>query len=244
MEHINPLHPLEFRVIKLDHHAVLTLLRKILIKISIEQLRAYGDNSCIDSISVGQYFDDNNSEVLLFAYVRNENIKEEVIIPYVKNLAMVAQNSILANDEGWQHCDSIQLPSEAPGQTQEKLERVHVQSVKMTRFWPWPRQEVRIIRLTEVAIGELLWEYFMEVGYQLMNLPQEDPDDLPTIYRMYTEENYQSLTLYVMNLFEASDSVFRKIDAYCDSHINTIGEAALADWTEKSYYMVGSLANL
>ncbi len=244
MEHINPLHPLEFRVIKLDHHAVLTLLKKILIKISIEQLRAFGDNSCIDSISVGQFFDENNSEVLLFAYDRNESIKEEAIIPYVKNLAIVAQNSILANDDGWQHCNSIQLPSEVLGQPQEKPERVYVQSVEMTRFWPWPRQEVRIIRLTKGAMGELLWEYFMEIGYQLMNLSQEDPDDLPTIYRMYTDENLQSLTLYVMNLFEASDSVFSQIDAYCDSHINAIGEAALADWTEKSYYMVGSLANL
>jgi hypothetical protein len=136
------------------------------------------------------------------------------------------------------------MPSEVPGHPQEKPECEYVQSVEMTRFWPWPRQEVRIIRLTQGAIGELLWEYFMEVGYQLMNLPPEDPDDLPTIYRMYTEENMQSLTLYVMNLFEASDSVFSQIDAYCDSHINAIGETALADWTEKSYYMVESLANL
>lgn len=244
MELINPLHPLEFRVIKLDRHAVLSLLRKILIRISTKQLQAFVDNACIDSISVGQYFDENNCEMLLFAYSRKENLSEDSIIPYVKNLAIVAQESILTNDDGWRHCDSIQLPSVVPGQSKGSAESVHVQSVELNRFLPWRKQEVRIIRLSEGAIGELLWEYFMEVGYQLMNLSQEDADDLPTIYRMYTENNLKSLTLYVMNLFEASERVFNQIDAYCDSHIHAIGEDALANWTEKSYYIVGTLSNL
>lgn len=244
MEDINPLHPSEFRVIKLDHHAILALLKKILIKISFEQLRAYGDNSCIDSIGVGQFFDENNSEMLLFAYNRNEDIQEEAIIPYVKDLPIVAQDSIYASDAGWQHFNAIQLPLEASSQPQEKPECVHIRSVEAMRFLSWPRQEVRIIRLSKGAMDELLWECFMEIGYQIMNLPQEDSDDLSTIYRMYTDEKLQSMTLYVMNLFEASDSVFSRVDAYCASHINEIGEVDLADWAKKPYYTVGYLANL
>lgn len=244
MKHIHPLQPLEFRAIKLNHDAVATLLRKILVKISMEQFRTFGESPCIDFISFGQYFDEKSNELVLFAYRQDEDMREEDIIPWVQDLGIVAEDSLFVNDRVWQHCNCIQLPWERFGHLEEKAILIPIKPVTLPDFWSWSKQEVRVIRITQRAINELLWENFMDVGYQLMELPQEDSDDLPTIYRMSTEDRLQSLTLYVMNLLEASDSSFRKIDKYCDLHIRAIDATALDDWTEKSYYTVGSLANL
>lgn len=244
MEQIIPLSPQEFRAIKLDYQAIFCLLRKILIKFGTEQLMAFSDNSCVDSVSIGQYYDENKRELLLFAYSRRENHTEDSIISYIKGLRIVAQDSILTHVDGCRLCSSIQIPSTGRGQTQGKVENAYVESVAFNSFAPWKKREVRFIRLSQDALGELLWEYFMEVGYQLMNLPQEDSCDSPTIYRMYTEDKFQSLTLYVMNLFESSNSVFAKVDAYCDTNIDVLGETAVSNWTDISYYVAEFLSNL
>lgn len=244
MKCMYPLKPMEFRVIKLNHDTVSNLLRKILIKTSMEQLQTSGESHCIDFISYGQYFDEESDDLVLFAYRKDEDMSEEDIIPWIQNLGIVAQESLFWSDCVWQHCNCIKLPLERFGHCEEKAVPVPITPAKLREFWSWSKREIRVIRITQRAISELLWEHFMDVGYQLMELPQEDSDDFPIIYRMYTEDHLQSLTLYVMNLLEASDSSFHKIDTYCDSHIRALDITVLDDWTEKSYYKVGSLADL
>lgn len=244
MEQTIPLSPHEFRVIKLDHHTVLRMLRKILIKFSTERLRSFGDDACTEPVSVGQYYDENKSEMLFFAYIRKENLTEDSIISHIQNLEIVAQDSILAGSDSWQPFISIQIPSKGYSQTQRKEENVQVESNASNNLIPCQKQEVRIIRLSHGALGELLWEYFMEVGYQLMSLSQEDSYDSPTIFRMHTDDQFQSLTLYVMNLFEASNSIFTKIDEYCESNIDALGETVLDNWTDVPYYVSAFISNL
>lgn len=244
MEHKKSLRPLEFRVIKLDQYSVLDLLRKILNKICFDQLNLFGDITCVDSVSVGQYFDETSCEILLFAYICKNNLSEDSIIPHIKNLAIVAQDSILTNVDGWPHYNSFQISSEVLDQPQEKTESICVMPSASNGFSTWQSYEVRIIRLSQKAIGEVLWEYFMETGHELMNIPQENLDDSPTIYRMYTGKNLKTLTLYVMNLYEASDNTFKKIDAYCDSHIGFASDSSISTRTDKIHYVTGFLSKL
>lgn len=223
------LKPHEIRVIKIDRKAILELIWEILSEISYEKFRLphniyYSKKICID-----WFFDEKQCEIILSAHSRAYEVNTEAVITCIKNLSLEAIDSLLLNPNGKEYYHTIHDTSFVTGHSTSirmKEEGVKGNVLGMLfdnlgiRIRPLRKHEIRLIRLSQQAIHELLWEHFMKTGDEVMDIPEEEIDDIRTIYHMYIKGKLEELTLYVMNFNEASDKAFIENQAYCDQNIH------------------------
>lgn len=223
------LQPHEIRVIKINRKAILELIGVILSKISYEKFRLpyntyYSKRVCID-----WFFDEDQCEIILLAHDHASKAITEAVITCVKSLSIEAIESLLLNPNGKEYYHSIRDTSLITGHSTAigmREDRVRGDALEMLfeklgiRIRLLRKHEIRVIRLSQQAIHELLWEHFMETGDEVMDIPEEGIDDMGTIYNMYIEGKLEELTLYVMNLNEASDKVFIECEEYCNQNIH------------------------
>lgn len=218
------LQPHEIRVIKIDRKAILELVWEILSEISYQKFRLPHSSK---KICIDRFFDEKQCEIILLAHSRAYEVNTEAVIPCIKNLSLEAIESLILNLNGAEYYDSIRGDSLATGHStsiRAKEDRVQENTLGKLldklgiRVRPLRKCEIRVIRLSEQAIRELLWEHFMKTGDEAMDIPEEC-DELRTIYHMRINGNLEELTLYVMNFNESSDKAFEENMEYCDQNI-------------------------
>lgn len=224
MRQENPLQTHEIRVLRLDKKAIFDLLWEIFNEISYEKFQlSHGVNS---NICINWCFDERQCEIILFAHNKAERINEEKVIAYMSNLPGEALESLLINIRGkyYQSIKDNAFLIDYPNSVRKKECNSGHRKVLGTLSILWERHvrplkkhELRVIRLSEQAIHELIWEYFMRNGDEIMDIPEED--SLKKIFCMYAEDKLQELKLYVLNLNEVSMVNFEKMNEYCMQNI-------------------------
>lgn len=223
------LQPHEIRVIKIGREAILELIWEILSKISYEKFRLPHNIFYSKKICIEWFFDEMQCEIFLLAHSRAYEVNTEAVITFVKNLSSEAIESLLSNPNGKEYYHSIVDASFVTGRStsisknensvQESASRM-LFNKRWIRIRPLRKHEIRVIRLSQQAIHELLWEHFMKTGDEVMEIPKEEIDNIRTIYHMHIEGKMEELTLYVMNFNEASDKAFSENQEYCDHNIH------------------------
>lgn len=221
------LQPHEIRVIKIDRKAILNLSWEILSQISYKKFRLPQDENSTKRIRIGRYFDEEQCEIILLAHSAADEINQEAVIRYIQNAPVEAIDSLLLNTIGNDYYRSIQDSSfvvDRPNATRAKF-----CGCGLSNAWgklcamlngsvrPLRKHEIRVIRLSKAAIQELLWEHFIKIGDNVMDILEEDSSSV--IFGMHTAGNLEALTLYAINLNEASDDAFEEVNAYCDQNI-------------------------
>lgn len=223
------LQPREMRVIKINRNAILELLGEILTEISYEKFRLPHNKYCRNMVFIDWFFDEDQCEIILLAHSRAYKINTEAVITCIKNLSLEAVESLLLKPNNKKYYHSIQDTSSGTDHsTSISIKKDSVTGNALgrllgnlgIRIQPLRKHEIRVIRLSQQAINELLWEHFMKTGDEVMDIPEEEIDDIRTIYHMYIEGKLEELTLYVMNFNEASDKAFIENKEYCNQNIN------------------------
>ena len=238
------LNPHEIRVIKLAKYAILDLIWEILIDISYKKFLLPHNTYYTKKISFDWWFDEEQCEYFLLAHRRSDEINKEKVIALAKKLLIKPIESLLTASKkkayySIQDISLVRSHSSLFGIKKtfgKDIEREKLLAGLGIRVRPLKRHEVRIIWLSKQAITELLWEHFMDVGDQIMDLPK-DKDDVQTIYHMNIRGALEELTLYVMNVDEASDEAFVNNLAYCDRNINCTFDSYSDISVERSNYV-------
>lgn len=245
MNHRRALQPHEIRVIKIDRKAILELIWEILGEISYEKFRLPHNKYYSNKICIDWFFDEKQCEIILLAHSRACEVNTEAVITCIKNLSLEAIESLLLNPNGKEYYHSIQDTSFVTGHSTSisiKEDSVQGNALEMLlgnlgiRVRPLRKHEIRVIRLSQQAIHELLWEHFMKTGDEVMDIPEE-VDDIRTIYHMYIEGKLEELTLYVMNFNEASDKAFIENQEYCNQNIHFTTDSYSTKPTEGQNYI-------
>lgn len=219
MKQRKALQPHEIRVIKIDRKAILELIWEILSEICYEKFRL-PRNIYSKKIRIDWVFDEKQCEIILMAHSRAYTIELETVITDINKLSLDAIDSLLLKPDGKEYYHSIRETSFVSGHSTTKRVLGKLLDFLHIRIRPLRKHELRVIRLSQQAIHELLWEHFMKTGDEAMDIPEEEIDDIRTIYHMHIEGNLEELTLYVMNFNEASDKAFLENQEYCDQKIH------------------------
>lgn len=240
------LQPHEIRVIKIDRKAILELIWEILREISYEKFRLPHNKYYSKKICMDWFFDEKQCEIILLAHSRAYEVNTEAVISCIKNLSLEAIESLLLNPNGKEYYHSIQGTSFVTGHSTSFCRKEDsVQGNALGKLYgnlgiqvrPLRKHEIRVIRLSQQAINELLWEHFMKTGDEVMDIPEEEIDDIRTIYHMYIEGKLEELTLYVMNFNEASDKAFIENQEYCNQNIHFTTDSYSKKPTEGRNYV-------
>lgn len=224
MEQRKTLHHHEIRVIKINREAIIDLIRAIIVEVSGEIFQLPHIVNYMKKVQFDVHFDEQLCEVILSAYRKENTIKKDELIAYINSTTIQSIDSLFLNFNNDQYYCTTQDSSlfhNSLNKTQlnevckhsiwrSMLKKFSIRTHSLGKF------EVRFIRISKEAIHELLWEHFMKTGDKAMDIPVGSDD---VIYHMYTEGALQQLTLYVMNLDEASDKAFAENRAYCDKNI-------------------------
>lgn len=221
-----PLQPYEIRALRIERNTVFDLLREIFSEVSYEKFQLPYETERAKNICIEWHFDEKQGEIFLFAYHSARRIDVDAAIAYTKNLSVESVESLLVNIRGryyqsikkgefWVESSRLDRKKRHPRQYDSVLKMVFALFVKHIR--PLRRHELRVIRLSEQAIRELLWEYFMKVGDDMMDIPEEE--SFKNIFYMSVEDKLEELKLYVVNLNEVSLIDFEKVNEYCSNNI-------------------------
>lgn len=239
------LQPHEIRVIKINRKTILELLGEIFKEISFEKFRLPQNKYYRKKICVEWFFDEKQCEITLLAYSRASGINSETIITLVNPLSFEAIDSLLSKDGDEEYYYSLYRNSFYDGNpTLIRQKENEMKSNRLGKLFdnvsigvrPLKKCEIRVIRISQQAINELLWEHFMETGDEVMEISEED-GGISTIYHMYTEGELEELTLYVMNLNEASDEVFIRNKAFCNQNIHFTTDSYFKKSTQDPKYV-------
>ena len=238
------LQPHEMRAIRIDKNAILHLLWKILRKIGYEKFNLSQGINSTDEICVDWYFDEERCEIDLFAYNVSDLVDREIVIAYVKSLTEEALDSILVNVKGKTLYQSIKATSFLMGSPGEnrltdcscKLRNLQgkVRSVIDKYVRTLRKHELRLIRLSQQALQELLWELFMQIGDEIMDIPEED--SFQVLFHMSVEGKLEEVFLYALKLREVSQMDFEKVDAYCKQNVRFTRDLATKEILNERYY--------
>lgn len=239
------LQPHEIRVVKIDRKAILELVWEILSEIIYGKFRLPHNNRC-NRACIDWVFDERQCEIILVAHNCEHNIDLDLLIQSIKEFPIEAVESLLMNPNDEECYYSFQNVSFINGHS--KLGNVEFKRAQNNKFRMLldklgihirllTKREIRIIRLSRHAICELLWEHFLATGDEIMDIPEEENGDIRTIYHMYTEGNLDVLTLYVMNINDASDKVLNQNKEYCDKNIHYTTMSYLERKTKEQKYV-------
>lgn len=221
------LQPNELRVVKLAKDAILNLSQEIIGEISRDKFNLPHSQYSIKRTAIDWYFDEERCQMILFAYSRADGLNREAVFAHIDTLSGEAIDSLLVNDsnnEFYQSTTNILPVTDYRNATNMRICRCgldsiwkRISSIRKGKSRPLKKHEVRIIRLSQAAIKELLWEYFVETGDKAMNIPKEDKLDV--IFHMSVDEKFEELMLYALNLNEFSQLDIEKVNAYCSQNI-------------------------
>lgn len=225
--------PCEIRVIKIDREAILNLTWRILGKICFEKFRLPHGIRGTKRICIDWCFDAEKCEITLLAHSSIVKLNMGAAA-YINDHPVEAVESLYLNPGGKDIYFSIPDPAFEISQPDAHmdafrnrlgcaLEKLH--AMLDHRIRPLEEHEIRVIRLSQEAIRELIWEYFMKNGDEIMDIPEKDRFSI--IFHMFAEENLKELTLYAINRNEASDAVFEEADAYCRKNICVTADSLL-----------------
>lgn len=249
MKQSRSLAPYEIRIIKIGRNAILNLTWEILSKTCYEKFRLPRGINRGKRICVDWCFDAERGEMILFAHSSMYKLNLEAAITYINNLSVEATDSFLLNpdekDDYFSILDTsfeIIQPDTNIAAYGNRLEAAlgKLHAAMDHRIRPLEEHEIRVIRLSQQAIQELVWEYFMKNGDRIMDIPEECGTSI--IFHMHIEGKLEKLTLYAINLNEASDLLFEKVDAYCDREIGLTTDSLLKKPEEERYYISASLS--
>ncbi|MBQ6549879.1 MAG: hypothetical protein IJL78_00540 [Lachnospiraceae bacterium] len=215
----------EVRVLRFDKSTIFKIIKESLKEISYIrfQLPRNTENAHIDWI-----FDIERYELLLYAYSTREDLNKDAVIEYIKNYPMDSLESLLTIKKG-KYYYSIKDPSLFIAHTElgAKTKCVNrkgkglrsISAAWRGHICPIRKHELRMIRLSIQGVKELVFEYFMDFGNTLFDIPVEDKDFGNNIYCMSLNDDLEDLIVYAVNLNEVSSICFEKVDAYCEEHI-------------------------
>ena len=230
----------EVRVIKIKREAVLELVYKALDDIVCQKFELPSHSAAAKhnrnaKYSIDKYFDEQAYEILLFAYEKNELIDRDDILAHIRKLPIEAIDSLLMTSGSEKYYHSIQNPLDEHsqhkfGNTTMKRKIKHVLSnlpnIFNRRVHPLKKHEVRIIRLSKQAVLELVWEYFMKNGDELFNIKNDENFDVT--FCMNVEDRLRTLTIYAIDLKDATESMRQKLDLYCEQKLGITAESLIA----------------
>lgn len=219
--------PYEIRVIKIDRAAILNLIWEILAESCYEKFRLPRGGNSSRKICVDRFFDASKSEIILFAHGSTLTLSMEAAVARIGKLPIEATESLLSNPRNSVYYHTILDPSFEISRPNADMPKAHtcrltvalekLCTMRNSRVRPLEEHEIRVIRLSQQAIQELIWEYFMKNGDKVMDIPKKD--SFSVIFHMHVEGNLEKLTLFAMNLNEASDPVFEEVEAYCNQKV-------------------------
>lgn len=252
MKQSRSLAPFEIRVIKIGREAIMDLTWEILSEICHEKFRIPRSMNSVKRIRIDRHFDSEKGEIILFAHSSMYELNMEAAVAHVNKLSVEATESLLLNPDGKDYYSSIldasfeiSHPNVNAAKTRgsrldNALEKIHTMLNHRVRVMD--AHEIRVIWLSQQAIQELVWEYFVKNGDKIMEIPKKD--SFSVIFHMNMEEKLEKLTLYAINLNEASDSVFEEAEAYCSEKIGFTTDSLLKESGEEHYYVSVTLPKL
>ena len=86
--------------------------------------------------------------------------------------------------------------------------------------------EVRVIKLSRAAIEEILWETFMEIGHDKLEL-EADSDDI--IFRMTTDETMSELVFYACDFSGEKAPDFSRIDKFIKQNVQITTDSVFTE---------------
>lgn len=223
----HPLHPHEVRIIKINGNILFELIGEILNDICHERFHLPLNPNDSKLIRIDRIANVEQGEIVLFAYNSIYELDKEAIMVHFNNLKIEATESLLLKPNGRNYYHSIHgtpfiinqanvtnvnIEYRAQFQTWNRLRTMLYSNGRKLR-----KHEVRVIRLSRQAIYELVWEHFMKAGNEILDVPE---NDFSVIFGMYMDEKMEMLALYAMDLSNASDAVFSKVNTYCDQSLS------------------------
>ena len=247
------LQPHEIRVIKIGKSAIFDLLYDNLGRNCYERFQLPGSTNSKRDSCLDFYFDEDRYEIVLYEHRAMDIIDKQLLNSHIKDLAIEATDSLYmfnGDDIVQFFCQGAIILPEQPDEAGAKVsskqdcwhKNPHPTPTEHIRLLE--KNEVRIIRLSKQAIHELFWEYFMEFGNEAMDISEEIADDFPAIFRMYIDGKLDSLTVYVMNLNDASESVFETVDAYCRRNIHYTTTGMISNPANGTHFVSVPLSNI
>ena len=93
--------------------------------------------------------------------------------------------------------------------------------------------EVRVIKLSRAAIEEILWETFMEIGHDRLEL-ETDSDDI--IFSMATDETMSELVFYACDFSGEKAPDFSRIDKFIKQNVQITTDSVFTEPGTRKYY--------
>ena len=235
----------EIRVIKIGRKAILNLTWEILSQIIYEKFRLPHGGNIMKRICIDWYFDEEPCEITLLAHSAADVINQEAVIRYIQNTSVEVLDSVLLSTDGkdcYRSISSSSFVTKCPIAAPTKNGRWApcnlcgtLCAILRGRIRLLRKHEIRVIRLSKKAIQELLWEHFMAIGDDVMEILEEDSASV--IFGMHAVGKLEELTLYAINLNEVSDAVFDEVNAYCDQNIGFTTDSLSANPEDGPLYV-------
>ena len=92
---------------------------------------------------------------------------------------------------------------------------------------------VRVIKISRNAIEELLWEAFMEIGEDRMEIESNNDD---VVFRMVTDEHLNEVVFYACNYSCHKDPGFSQIDELIREKVEITSESLYTKPEGGKYY--------
>lgn len=93
--------------------------------------------------------------------------------------------------------------------------------------------EIRVIKLSRAAIEEILWETFMEIGHDRLEL-ETDSDDI--IFSMATDETMSELVFYACDFSGEKVPDFSRIDKFIKQNVQITTDSVFTEPGTGKYY--------
>lgn len=213
----------EIRVIKIDKMAVFDIIENIFKEIRFELFKISPKANYHKKIAFDWSYDNIKNELILYAYntigIRIENLVDEI-----KKFSITTVDSLCINKKitFYQSIQSFTTELDRTHSEEKKNSDKNHFSVRKIKNHvanhDMKDNEIRIIRLSYKAVKELLWEYFMKFGNELMNIPEESGEDI--IFHMFINNCLDDLTIYAVRIDEISEKIFEMIDVYCNQNVS------------------------
>lgn len=241
--------PNEIRVIRLAKDAILGILQEIIGEIGWDLFKLPHSQYSTNRTDIGWHFDEKRSQIIIFAYKRVAGLDREALLKRINMVSDEAIDSLLISNGTKKIFHTIinMPPADEHRKAADKGICCRLVGIFERTFFTWTKRnlplkkhEIRVIRVSKVAIQELLWEYFVEKGNEAMNISAED--SLNVIFHMYLDEKLEETMLYALNLKEFAQVDIDKMNSYCRQNIPFIANAFVGMSSKGQKYVSVMLA--
>lgn len=238
------LRPHEIRVMKIGKAAILEMTLKCLSELCFEKYQIHNNRKNRKQLCVEWLFREDVCELGLYLHSSTYTLRKTSASDILECGIIDAIDSLLLNNRApyFQSVNDPLLMSSNDVQPEERLQILDMSSgfgkertKRRYREVPLLDHEARVIRLSKKAIQEILWEEFMEIGCEIMDLPQ---DDFSYLFFMNVEEKMKSLTFYAIRFSEFSDAIIKELDSYFSKYLCFTANSVSTDSETKCYFTI------